>query len=278
MSPRTLTRLASAGCLLIVCAGGLAAQPFGLAIQADYPVTARTPAQDMPARTVHSLLSSEQRADIFMARKEYADAVDYYLRALRESGTANPSAAPLWNKMGIAFQQEQRYGDARKAYGRALKDNKQFSEAWNNLGTTYFLANKFGKSVKDYRHALALEPNSPSYHLNLGTAYSRMKKYQEAIQEYRAALILDPNILRAQPPSAAAVIQAQSVDAEYFFCVAKVFASLGHTEEAVRYLRRAFEDGFKDDKKLDADPDFLKISKDPSYIALRTNPPVGIKD
>lgn len=212
-----------------------------------------------------------------MARKEYADAVDYYVRALRESGTASPSAAALWNKMGIAFQQEQRYGDARKAYGRALKDNKQFSEAWNNLGTTYFLANKFGKSVKDYRRALALEPNSASYHLNLGTAYSRMKKPLLAIEEYRAALVLDPDILR-EHSTTATVVEAQSVNAEYFFCVAKVFASLGRTEEAVRYLRRAFEDGFKDDKKLDADPDFLKISKDPSYVALRTNPPVAIKD
>src|SRR5579863_5241025 len=145
MNARTRTRLASAGCLLMLSAGGLAAHPLDVAIQAQDPPARPSPytsaaytsaeytaAQNAPAPTIHSLLSSEQRADIFMARKEYADAVDYYLRALRESGTASPSAAALWNKMGIAFQQEQRYGDARKAYGHALKDNKQFSEAWNN--------------------------------------------------------------------------------------------------------------------------------------------------
>jgi hypothetical protein len=68
------------------------------------------------------------------------------------------------------------------------------------------------------------------------------------------------------------------VDADYYFYLAKVFASLGRAPEAVRYLRHAFEDGFDNFKMLDQDPDFLKISKDPSYTELRKSPPVAIKD
>jgi len=46
----------------------------------------------------------------------------------------------------------------------------------------------------------------------------------------------------------------------------------------VRYLRRALEDGFNDQKMLDEDPDLKKISQFPDYVELRKNPPKAIKD
>ena len=69
------------------------------------------------------------------------------------------------------------------------------------------------------------------------------------------------------------ILEPLRVDADYYYYLAKVFASLGRVPEAVRYLRRAFEDGFTNVKQLDEDPDFQKISKDSSYIALRNSPP-----
>ena len=64
----------------------------------------------------------------------------------------------------------------------------------------------------------------------------------------------------------------------YYYYMAKVFASLGRSDEAVRYLRHALEDGFSDFRRLDNDPDFTALRKDPAYIALRENPPMPIKD
>ena len=104
-----------------------------------------------------------------------------------------------------------------------------------------------------------------------------MKKYEQAIKEYQVALTIDPNVL-GERGSGGSVIQPQHPDVEYFYNMGKVFASLGRTDEAIRYLRRAFEEGFHNLKRLDADPDFQKISKDPSYITLRKNPPLGIKE
>jgi len=221
-------------------------------------------------------LTLEDRADIFMARKSYPDALDYYGRALRKAADKTASAK-LWNKIGIAYQQEDQLGLARKAYKEALQFNDNMAEAWNNMGTTYFFESKYKKSIKYYQHAIALEPNSPSFHVNLGTSYSRIKEYADAVDEYRVALTLDPTVL-AQFAGNGTVVQPREVDADYFFYLAKVFASLGRTPEAVRYLRRAFEEGFDNLKKLDADPDFLKISKDPTYSELRSIPPLAIKD
>lgn len=219
-------------------------------------------------------LSLQDRADIYMARKSYADAVDFYRRALKQSKYSDPV---VWNKLGIAYQQQINYREARKAYNQAIKRKKDFGEALNNLGTTYYMQNKFGKSVKYYLLALKVTPTSASFHLNLGTSYYRMKKYKDAVTAYRTALSLDPNIL-IERSSTGTVVQAKGADPEYYFYLAKVFASLGRPEEAVRYLRRAFEDGFKDEKKVDEDPDFQKIGQNPAFMELMKNLPIAIKD
>jgi tetratricopeptide (TPR) repeat protein len=219
-------------------------------------------------------LSFEERGDIYMARKSYDDAVGSYYRALREAHFAN---ALVWNKLGIAYQQLQNYHASRKAYEQAVRRRKNYAEPLNNIGTTYFMQDKYAKSVKYYLKALKLDPNSASYHMNLGTSYFHMKEYKESVEEYRTALRLDPNAFAARS-AFGTTIEARGADPEYYFYVAKVFASLGRAEEAVRNLRRALEDGFKDQKRILNDPDFQKISQNPAYVELMNNPPVGIKD
>ena len=219
-------------------------------------------------------LSFEERADIYMARKSYEDAVDYYYRALKEAHFAD---AMVWNKLGIAYQQLQNYRAARKAYDQALRHQKNYAEALNNIGTTYFMQDKYGKSVKYYLTALKLNPNSAAYHVNLGTSYFHMKRYTEAADEYRTALNLDPDVLTKRS-AFGTTVQARAADPEYYFYLAKVFASLGRADEAVRNLRRALEDGFKDRKRILDDSDFMKISRNPDYVDLMNHPPVGIKD
>ncbi len=219
-------------------------------------------------------LGFEERADIYMARKSYEDAVEYYYRALKKDRFANPV---VWNKLGIAYQQLENFSAARKSYNQAIRRRKTFAEPLNNLGTTYYMQKKYGKSAKYYTKAIKLNPDSASYHLNLGTSYLHMKKYKESVEEYRTALGLDPKVFE-QRSTFGTTIEARAADPEYFFYLGKVYASLGRADEAVRSLRRALEDGFKDRKRILDDPDFMKISQNPAYVELMTHPPVGIKD
>jgi len=255
----------------------LPAAVLGVLVSAFLPAQTRPAAPANPAsQQAPPLLRDvtvEERADIYLARKSYADAIDYYHRALRQQG----SNANLWNKLGIAYQLDINYRAARKAYKEAAKRRTDFAEPWNNLGTTYFMENKFRKSVKYYRQALDRSPGSASFHMNLGASYSHMKKFPQAVEQYREALSLDPNVL-TEHSSTATVVQARGADVEFYFYLAKVFASLARPEDSVRYLRRALEDGFKDLKRLDGDPDFQKISHYPAYVELRKNLPVAISD
>lgn len=242
---------------------------------AQEPSTVPSPPENQaPAPQSSKPLTLEERADIFMARKEYADAVDYYMRALK---VETDRQAAIWNKVGIAYQQQIQFRSARDAYKKSLHYQKDFPEPLNNLGTTYFLAGKAKKSIKYYQQAVKLNPSNASFHLNLGTACYHSKKSQMAVEEYRAALTLDPNILRAHSTQGT-VVEARGSGEKLYFYLAKAFASLGLTEEAVRYLRRAFEEGFHDRELLGKDPDFQKISSSPAYVELLNHPPLAIKE
>jgi tetratricopeptide (TPR) repeat protein len=216
----------------------------------------------------------EQRGDIFMARKNYDNAVDYYYRALRQSSFKN---AGLWNKMGIAFQQESKYRNAHKAYTNAIHNDKTFAEPWNNIGTIFSMEKKYAKSVSYFQHALKLKSDVAAFHVNLGSTYYHLKKYDLAVAEYRTALVIDPKVVSSDS-AVGTVIHTGGTDVEYYFYMAKALASVGNAEVAVRYLRRALEDGFKDHQRIEDDPDFKKIGQYPAFVELMRNPPIAIKN
>lgn len=226
------------------------------------------------APDTHREVTLEERGDIFMARKEYDNAADYYYRALRQSSS---NKVGLWNKMGIAFQQESKFRDARKAYNKAIHVNSNFAEAWNNVGTVFALQKKYAKSIDYYARAIKLKDDVAAFHINLGSSYYHLKKYAEAVAEYRTALRIDPKAVNAQS-SVGTVVHTGAPDVQYYYYMAKALASVGNAEEAVRYLRRALEEGFANQRRIDDDPDFKKISKDPAFVELMRNPPVAIKD
>lgn len=231
-------------------------------------------ATKLPAATKARPITTEERADIHLAKKEYARAIDNYRAALQERGFED---AYLWNKLGIAYQMNTNVDSAREAYKKAARLKRDFAEPWNNLGTTYYLENKFRKSTKYYKRAIKLRPEVASFHMNLAGSFSRLGKSKKAIGECREALRLDPDVLVKHSATAAAV-QARGPDAEFYYYLAKVFASMARWDEAVRYLRRALEEGFRNMKRLDRDPDFQKISHYPAFVELRKNPPLAIED
>ena len=82
------------------------------------------------------------------------------------------------------------------------------------------------------------------------------------MDEYCTALTLDPDILTEHSPSGT-VMQTRAADSKFYFYLAKSFAMKGRTDEAIRYLRRAFEVGFNDDKLLAHNPIFARSARIP---------------
>jgi len=212
----------------------------------------------------------EKRGDVFMARKDYREAASTYQKVIK----LDPRNAVLHNKLGISYQQQTRLDDARKCYERAIKLNGRYSEAINNLGTIHYGRKKYGTAISQYQKALAIAPDSASIHSNLGMAWFARKKYEEAFAAFRKAMEIDPEVFEHKS-SYGVLLQERSVEdrARFHYFLAKTYAAAGNLEQAIEYLKKALEEGFKEKDKIAEDPSFVELIKTEAFAQLMANPP-----
>jgi tetratricopeptide (TPR) repeat protein len=239
--------------------------------QDDRP--AAVPASISPPRAMEDVvakpevaLTPERRADIFMARKMYREAIEQYRQM--------PETPLILNKIGIAYHQMLDLKTARRYYERSIKGNPKYAEAVNNLGTILYARRNYGGAVRQYRKALRLAPQSASIYSNLGTAYFARKDYKEAFEAYQKALELDPEVFEHRG-SSGVLLQERNVDerARFHFYLAKVYAKAGMNERALMYIRKALEEGFKERAKFLEEPEFAALQNLPEFKELMKQEP-----
>lgn len=207
-------------------------------------------------------LTSEQRGDIFMARKMYREAAEVYLES-------KPFNHIMMNKVGIAYHQMGQLGTARKWYEKSVKAQPKYSEAINNVGTVYYAQKNHRRAITWYRRALEIAPRSASIHSNLGTALFARKKYEDAAKEYEIALQLDPDVFEHRNTQGV-LLQERTVEerARFQYTLAKMYAKQGQIERALQCMRKALEAGFKDRKKFEEESEFAKLRELPEFAIL----------
>lgn len=211
----------------------------------------------------------EMHADIFMARKMYAEAIKTYQDLL----LANPKDAKVLNKIGICYQQLGQPKDAERYYKRAFKADKHFASPLNNLGTVEFGRHKYKGAIKQYKKAIKVNPTVATTFANMGYAYLARKKVKDAILAFRQAILLNPLVFQDRSDEGSVVEQRGNMDQGfYYYTLAKTFAMLGNAERCAHYLTMARDEGYK--KYLDArkDPTFKPVLKDPRVQMILAPP------
>jgi tetratricopeptide (TPR) repeat protein len=145
-------------------------------------------------------------------------------------------------------------------------------EAINNLGTIYYARKSYRRAISYYSRALKVAPDDPksaSIYSNLGTAYFARKNYAEATKAYETALRLDPEVFEHHG-NFGSMLEERSVEerAKYHFYIARLYAKSGRAELAIQYLRKSLEEGFKEKKKLEDEPDFASLRDLPEFKKL----------
>jgi tetratricopeptide (TPR) repeat protein len=240
---------------VVFAAGACSSAPA----QALVDQTRPTPAPVRP-------LTSEERGDIMMARKMYREAIDTFL--------SEPTKTPiLYNKIGIAYHQLQQLDRAKKYYEQALKLKRDYAEAMNNVGTVYYARKSYRRAISYYRRALRLSA-SASIYSNLGTAYFARKQYKAATDAYQEALTLDPEVFEHKS-NYGTLLQDRNVEerARFHYYLAKMYAKSGRNELAMQYVRKCLEEGFKEKKKLEDDPEFQALRQTDEFKELLATEP-----
>jgi tetratricopeptide (TPR) repeat protein len=216
-----------------------------------------------PARPA---ISPQERGDIYMARKMYREAVDAYKQA--------PTSAIMLNKIGIAYHQMTDLDSARKYYERAIKTDPQYSEAINNLGTIFYARKSYRRAISEYKKALRITPESSSAWANLGSAYFARKNFETASEAYQHALALDPDVFERHSTTGSTVQERSIGDrAKFHYYLARTYAKAGRNADAIMYIRKALEEGFKEREKFTQEPEFAGLRDDPEFKQLMATEP-----
>jgi tetratricopeptide (TPR) repeat protein len=212
-------------------------------------------------------LTPEQRGDLYMARKQFREAIDTYRANARND-------AVMWDKIGIAWHQLGDLNAARKAYEHAIKLDKKYADAINNVGTIFYAEKKYRSAISRYERALRIAPNSASIYSNLGTAWYARGKIDLMVQAYTKALQLDPEVFEKNSMVGTRMMDRGVTDkARYHFEMARLFAGTGKNELALQYLRKALEEGFKEKDKVQQAKEFSTLRETQEFKDLMTLEP-----
>jgi tetratricopeptide (TPR) repeat protein len=223
------------------------------------PRAASQTSQNAPPPLAGRALDVE-RAKILMAEKRYEDAIAAYEGLLK----TEPKSAVYLNMIGIAYLDMSDFDQAKKYFTRAAKADKKYASAVNNLGMVWYQQKNYRKAIREYRRAIAIAPGQAGTYANLGYAYYKTKKYVEAAAQFRQALQIDPHAFD-RSERVGTMVQDRTVENHglFFFMMAKEYAQLGDAEHCADYLRKSFDEGYKDVVTAKTDPAFKKVVNDP---------------
>lgn len=245
---------------------------FAIALQAQVPAQAPAPppggptySSDQPPLTV------EQRADIFMARRDYDSAIILLSTAVKEK----KASADIYNRLGIAYQQTENFGGAERYYKLAIKAAPKNGIYYNNLGTLYYERAKYSQAIREYQEAIKRTAGQATFYVNLGSAEFAIKKYPDAMAAYRQALVIDPNALFPSG-NGGTILQDLSRNDEprYHFELSRLFCSLGQIDDAMHQFRQAMDLHYSGLKQSLTDPAFAPLRARPDFRALMNLPPL----
>ena len=236
------------------------------------PMQTQSQLSTAAANPAEHQITDEEKGDLYMARKQYREAMEQY-RMLCEQ---DPHNAVFLNKLGIALHQQTALGLALKYYEKAVKANPKYADAQNNIGTIWYQRKKYGKAVRAYQRAIKMRDDMPVLYSNLGYAYFSQGKYEDSIAAFRTALAKDPQFFERGSSRNGSVLQDRSVPdrGRFYFLLAKSFSEAGNLERAIFYLRKSKEEGYAQINEVKKDPAFAALLKDPAVIDLLAPKPV----
>jgi len=131
---------------------------------------------------------------------------------LLDQTSRNPTDPDAWVALGVHFHMEGSTGDARTAYGNAIKlspKSEPAAEAYLHMGIIHHQDGELEEALQAYKSSVALR-SSPNTLLNMASILHQKGKFKEAIECCKRALAEDPEYFGAY--AQLAILQQQNGD------------------------------------------------------------------
>jgi tetratricopeptide (TPR) repeat protein len=129
------------------------------------------------------------RADSYVARRQYKEAIIEYRNALK----ATPDAAAVRYKLGRAYQDSGDPVQAYAAFARAADLDPSNVDAQMRAGTLLLVAREFEAARTRAELVLKANPNHAPAHILLGNALAGLNETAPALRQIEQAISLDPS-------------------------------------------------------------------------------------
>jgi tetratricopeptide (TPR) repeat protein len=160
---------------------------------------------------------------VFFQRGYFDQAEASFRLALRD----DPSSAEALYGLGSVFLKQDKTGEARASFERAIKLHASYPDtlpnAWNNLGLLATREGRTAEAIPYFQEALRLNPDHLVALDNLGNAYRQQKQWDEARKVLERAVAVGPQ------------------DPEANYSLGMVFAQINDSTRAYEYLQRALK-------------------------------------
>lgn len=145
------------------------------------------------------------------------------IAGLREILEEEPTRAPAWHFLGVAYLQDGDPAEAMEAIQCAISLDGTKSVFHNNLGVTFLAQGVLAEAKQAFVNAVGLDPRYADAIANLGLVHSKLGNMDDAARLYRQALRIQP----------------RHVDA--LFNLANLLSDQGKTTEAIGLYQKALE-------------------------------------
>lgn len=235
------------------------------AVGSDSIDKSQTQVSQSPAAGQPGLVTPLMAADLMSVHQQYASAIAAYQQI-------EPKTAYIYNKIGVAYEREQRDGDAEFYFRQAIRTDRKYAPAYNNLGTVYYREGDRKGAQRMYKTAIRLDGKDASYWSNLGTLYLSKKDYRDGIECYQRAYSLNSEIFDEIAMNGIRNLESPEDVAAVDLCFAEVYAQAGMKAAAIEYLRKSLVAGLRDPQRLKNDTQLASLHGMPEFEQLFQKP------
>ena len=171
----------------------------------------------------------------------------------QKAAAVDPKDGAVQLNLGHAYERANRSDEAIDAYRKSIELAPHNFYARNNLGVLYDKKGMYDEAIAQFQNALKNDPDNAMALKNLETA----KKNKAAMQEREAV------IARAEKDAA-----AKPGDPTPTYQLARVYATFGRSKEAIEWLGKAIQQGYKDLAYVRTDPAFANIRDERDFQLL----------
>ncbi len=207
------------------------------------------------------VVTPELRADTLMARGMYQEAIAAYRRI-------QPRTAAIENKIGVAYQHLALDDAAVSYYQQAMATDRRMAAPYNNLGTIYFQEKENRLAKQLYKKSIRLDGSKAAFWGNLAMVYLAQKQYSDCAEAFQRAFKLDPDIFQDIEQNGLRQGESPQDLARMYLTFAEIYAHAGMRAEAIVYIRKALDEGFRSRQMIEQDQQLAVLHGYPAFEQL----------